>query len=195
MARSTRATEIEGIVREFAGRIEEVVRRAVAEQVRAYAAELRGRSPEPAGERMCPFPGCDAPAAGPRNRWRCRAHKDAVIPDAPAPRAVRVQRLPPGPRPGEKRRAGPPMECRAAGCTLRSRGPRFNFFCAEHYRALNAEEQRAAIASWRERRDGKGAAPAEHAPFEGRVLRRTPAKAEPSAPAPETASPTSESSP
>lgn len=174
MGRSQR-NEIESLIREFAERLEAAVRRAVAEQVREHAASLRSlpargakQAPTAAGARRCPVPGCGKPAAGPRNRWKCREHRDVVVASA-APRAVKIQRLPPGPKPGEKRRSGPPMECRMAGCTAKSRGPRFNFFCAEHVK-LPLNEQRLQIEAWRANRAKK--------PFEGSlVIRKAAAEA------------------
>jgi len=41
------------------------------------------------------------------------------------------------------------MDCRLPGCLMRSRGPRYEYFCDEHFRLLNPEERRHYAAMWR----------------------------------------------
>jgi hypothetical protein len=65
------------------------------------------------------------------------------------PAGVKITRLPPGPMPRETKRTGPSMECRCPGCKTKSRGPRYDFFCADHYAAFNAEERRKYTELWK----------------------------------------------
>ncbi len=154
------AAAVEALVRDFTARLQELVRRAVAQQLNeAIADELHRRSAATptAGrtlraQRMCPVPGCQLPAAGPRYRWRCRDHKEVSkeqIARLGASAGVVVQRLPPGPGPDRPRRPGPPMDCRFPGCTVRSKGPRYNYFCGEHYRELTTVEQKRYAEQWK----------------------------------------------
>lgn len=161
---------LDEIVRECALRIEEAIREQVAARLdEAVAHALRARGiREPASarpRRMCPVPGCGVAAAGPRYSWRCRDHKDVSKEELLRLRAaasaadpvekqggVRITRLPPGPAPGTRKRRGPPMECRAPGCTVKSKGPRFEFFCGEHFREFSPEERRAASEAFKQRR-------------------------------------------
>ncbi len=65
------------------------------------------------------------------------------------PAHVQITRLPPGPNPNERRRSGPSMDCRCPGCLMKSRGPRYEYFCEDHYRRFNAEERQKYAAMWR----------------------------------------------
>jgi len=93
--------------------------------------------------RLCPVPGCGKPAAGPRYHWRCREHgaapglKAAVTAAAlPAPKAATAT--------GASR-----AQCRVPGCPTKNSGPRFEFFCREHYAALNSAERAKMKAAWK----------------------------------------------
>lgn len=171
---------IDEIVRECALRIEEAIREQVAARLdeavaRALAARgmtdaVSANSSPMRPKRMCPVPGCGIPAAGPRYSWRCREHKDvskeallrlraetkvngaASAKPSGVQGSVRMTKLPPGPAPGERKRRGPPMECRTPGCTVKSRGPRFEFFCGEHFRAFSPEERRSLAEAFKQRR-------------------------------------------
>lgn len=168
---SSHSSEIESLVRDFASRLEEAVRRAVAEQLDATVAARLGKGAARAAAgpaagragavRMCPVPGCTKPAAGPRNRWHCRDHRDVPLgkPVRAAAAEVRFRRLPPGPTPGTTRRTGPSMACRVPGCNVKSKGPRFNFFCADHSRSLSFDQQREFTAQWKAAREAPGTAP------------------------------------
>jgi hypothetical protein len=68
------------------------------------------------------------------------------------PADVKITKLPPGPVPRESKRTGPSMECRCPGCKVKSRGPRYDYFCADHYAAFNAEERRKYAMVWKARR-------------------------------------------
>ena len=57
--------------------------------------------------------------------------------------------MPPGPTPNDPKRAGPPMECRVPGCIIKSRGPRYDFFCADHYSMLNADDRKKYTDMWK----------------------------------------------
>jgi hypothetical protein len=72
------------------------------------------------------------------------------------PAGVLIKKLPPGPTPHDPKRAGPPMECRCPGCILKSRGPRYEFFCADHYAAFNAEERKKYTEMWKNARAAQG---------------------------------------
>ncbi len=161
MARTTTVNgEIEALVRNFSLQVEAIIRKAVAEQVGQHAAQLRSSGARPAGRkvRLCPVPGCGAPAAGPKYRWRCRAHKEVeLLRPVSGGAAVPVQRLPPGPSP-RSRRSGPPTECRLPGCSMRNKGPRYNFFCGDHYRTLSHDEQRHYAELWKQQRAAPTAA-------------------------------------
>jgi hypothetical protein len=87
------------------------------------------------------------------------ASKPAPFVALPAPKAaavipagVVIKKLPPGPTPNDPKRSGPPMECRCPGCLMKSRGPRYEFFCAEHYAAFNAEERKKYTDMWKSKR-------------------------------------------
>ena len=67
----------------------------------------------------------------------------------PIPAHIQITRLPPGPAPSDRKRSGPPMECRLPGCLMKSRGPRYEYFCEDHYRQLNADERRKYAEQWR----------------------------------------------
>ncbi len=216
------------------------------------------RAPAPAAKprakRICPVPGCDLLAAGPKYRWRCRQHKNvsneeiaqmragkpggdraapSAVPPPPAEpsepaapeplqsaetatdllepltpplstaaahlretrstRAARaapgstgsahqplppppsdfpVHHLPPGPSPSRERRDGPSMECRYPGCTMKSKGFRYDYFCWEHYNELNKEQRAHFKKLWqaaREKAATTPAAPATPAPV---IVRR-----------------------
>lgn len=66
--------------------------------------------------------------------------------------APKVTVLPPGPRPDRPKRAGPSMECRVPGCLTKSRGPRYEYFCADHFRAFNHEQRAEFTRQWKERK-------------------------------------------
>lgn len=70
------------------------------------------------------------------------------------PQTVAITKLPPGPTPNDPKRPGPPMECRLPGCMMKSRGPRYDFFCADHYQQLSADQRRHYADLWRQNRAG-----------------------------------------
>ena len=108
-----------------------------------------------AGARMCPYPGCPNPGAGPRNRWFCREHAKSV--------PVREQKRLLAERANASgaelvisgRRSSPmkgrklDMHCRVEGCKNPSRGPRFGFMCAKHSKDLTPKQQREAREKWK----------------------------------------------
>ena len=146
--------EIEALVRNFSQQLESLIRKAIAEQVGHHVAQLRSSLPRPDGRkgRLCPVPGCGALAAGPKYRWRCRDHKSVeLLRPAGGGAAVAVKQLPPSPGP-RTRRGGPPRECRLPGCSMRNKGPRYNFFCGDHYKALTREEQHHYAELWKQQR-------------------------------------------
>jgi len=122
-----------------------------AEQMFARSAAARGAG-RAIGIRMCPYPGCKNPGAGPRNRWFCRDHarsvpvkeqKRILLERAKANQAAaRIARAATG---GGRRLD---MRCRVAGCKNTSRGPRFGYICDKHRSELSAKEQREARAKW-----------------------------------------------
>src|ERR671934_2875714 len=125
---------------------------ARAEQMFARSAFARGSGPR-IGVRMCPYPGCKNPGAGPRNRWFCREHARSVpvreqkrILAERAKENREAARLARASRPGGGRRLD--MHCRVEGCKNMSRGPRFGYICDKHRKELSAKEQREAREKW-----------------------------------------------
>jgi hypothetical protein len=113
----------------------------------------RGGRSAAAGERICPFPGCKNPGAGPRNRWFCREHAKSV-PVREQKRLLAQRAQEGGAALVVRRRRGGTgrkldMSCRVEGCKNTSRGPRFGFICDEHRKKLNAKEQREAREKWK----------------------------------------------
>jgi hypothetical protein len=41
------------------------------------------------------------------------------------------------------------MSCRVAGCTNKSKGPRFGFICEDHLKKLGKKDQQAARDAWK----------------------------------------------
>lgn len=104
--------------------------------------------------RMCPFPGCKNPGAGPRNRWFCREHSRSV--PVREQKRLLAERAKAESAALALRRRGPgrgrklDMSCRVEGCKNVSRGPRFGFICDEHRKKLSAKEQRDAREKWKD---------------------------------------------
>jgi hypothetical protein len=166
---------LDEVVLSCVGMLERAVRAEVAARLDdAVADALRRRSlsgAEPTRSRagrLCPVPGCGLLAAGPRYSWRCRGHKSVTKDELARMMAgsgePRVTRLPPGPRPDAPRRPGPPMGCRAPGCVRKSRGPRYEFFCAEHWGTLTRDQRQAASSQWRQASEGGAVAAATPEP-------------------------------
>ena len=44
------------------------------------------------------------------------------------------------------------MTCRVAGCSNKSRGPRFGFICDDHRKKLSKKDQQAARDAWKSAR-------------------------------------------
>jgi hypothetical protein len=149
------------LIEQYTQRLEEVIERVISARVAEAVANARaqngalhranghaaavGRTDTPGGTEVARRPGNHSPGR----------RAVAILPPMPSreptviPAHVQITRLPPGPRPDERRRAGPPMDCRLPGCLIRSRGPRYEYFCEEHYRLLNADERRHYAAMWR----------------------------------------------
>jgi hypothetical protein len=72
------------------------------------------------------------------------------------PADFKIMKLPPGPVPRETKRSGPSMECRCPGCPTKSRGPRYDFFCADHYTAFNVDERKKYAEEWKAHRQVQG---------------------------------------
>jgi len=121
---------------------------ARAEQM--FARSAAGRGARVGGVRMCPYPGCKNPGAGPRNRWFCREHARSVPVREQkrilAERAKANQSAARLARGGTGRRLD--MRCRVEGCKNQSRGPRFGYICDKHRSELSAKEQREAREKW-----------------------------------------------
>ena len=108
------------------------------------------------GTRMCPYPGCKNPGAGPRNRWFCTEHARSVpVREQKRILAARADGAASSPRIARKRRGPSPfkgkkldMRCRVAGCKNPSKGPRFGFMCEKHLKALSPRRQREAREKW-----------------------------------------------
>ena len=130
---------LDGFVEQFAGLIA-----ARAEQMFLRSAQRTGVG----AVRICPYPGCTMPGAGPRNRWFCSDHSRSV--------PVQEQKRLLAERRREKRLAARlarggrthDMRCRVALCKNMSRGPRFGYICDKHRKQLTAKEQREARKKW-----------------------------------------------
>lgn len=148
------------LIDEFAGRLEATIDRMVADRV----AQAMERIPRPANPPPVPRPPVQQQRiTRPVVRMATRpappvspiAQPIAKLPTMPSrtptviPAHVQITRLPPGPNPNERRRSGPSMDCRCPGCLMKSRGPRYEYFCEDHYRRFNAEERQKYAAMWR----------------------------------------------
>jgi hypothetical protein len=137
---------LDRLIEEFASAV--AVR---AEQMfaRSAAARSAGRA---IGIRMCPYPGCKNPGAGPRNRWFCREHARSV--PVREQKRILVERAKANQTAARIARAATgggrslDMRCRVAGCKNLSRGPRFGYICDKHRSELSAKQQREARAKW-----------------------------------------------
>jgi hypothetical protein len=66
------------------------------------------------------------------------------------PADVKITRLPPGPMPKERKIAAEARtRCQLPGCLERHAGPRYDFFCRDHYAQLNADERKKYRQLWR----------------------------------------------
>lgn len=137
---------LDSLIEQFASAIA-----ARAEQMLSRSPSLRLAS-QSTVVRMCPFPGCKTPGAGPRNRWFCREHSHSVpvreqkrILAERAKANAAAARLARAARTGGRRLD---MRCRVEGCKNISRGPRFGYICDEHRKSLSAKEQREAREKW-----------------------------------------------
>ena len=140
--------------------IDEAVAARVAEAISRRPPETRAPRPLPAAPVRRGRP--PAAARPPPRSSRNGAGQDsppesfvAMLPAMPSrtptpiPAHIQITRLPPGPAPSDRKRSGPPMECRLPGCLMKSRGPRYEYFCEDHYRQLNADERRKYAEQWR----------------------------------------------
>jgi hypothetical protein len=98
------------------------------------------------------------PASPPPARAAALAHPPLVV-TLPMPKTatvipegVTIKRLPPGPAPRAEKRAGPPTNCRLPGCMMKNSGPRYDFFCRDHYAQLNKEDRQRYADLWRAQR-------------------------------------------
>jgi hypothetical protein len=125
---------------------------ARAEQMFARSATGRIGRLHANGLRMCPFPGCKNPGAGPRNRWFCREHARSVpVREQKRILAERAQANRNAARIARAANSGGrhlDMRCRVEGCKNMSRGPRFGYICDKHRSELSAKQQREARAKW-----------------------------------------------
>jgi len=193
--------DLRPLVAAFVREVEDYIRQDVDVRLAKAAGSLHGR--RGAGlAKLCPVPGCGKPAAGQKYRWRCREHKLWNRPEGKAerpflavplpvpreataiPEGVTIKRLPPGPMPGSRNRPLPNTRCRLPGCTVKHSGPRFDFFCRDHYAQLSPDERKRyrELSAASVRRPSAAGAPG------GAVVVRSPRAAasaqEPAAPAP-----------
>lgn len=121
---------------------------ARAEQM--FARSAAGRGARATGIRMCPYPGCKNPGAGPRNRWFCRDHAHSV--PVREQKRILAERSKANAAAARLARGGSgrhlDMRCRVEGCKNMSRGPRFGYICDKHRSELSAKEQREAREKW-----------------------------------------------
>lgn len=120
---------------------------ARAEQLLARSGRLPADGRRAGLLRMCPYPGCKNPGAGPRNRWFCREHARTV----PVREQKRILEERNRALASANRLARPSssgrrldMHCRVEGCKNTSRGPRYGYICDEHRKLLSAKQQREA---------------------------------------------------
>lgn len=107
--------------------------------------------------RLCPFPGCRNPGAGPRNRHFCREHSASVpVREQKRLLAERAQKSgaalvvkAKSQRVSASKGRKLDMHCRVEGCKNDSRGPRFGFICDEHRKKLSVKEQRESREKWK----------------------------------------------
>jgi hypothetical protein len=115
-----------------------------------FARSSAGRSARTTGIRMCPYPGCKNPGAGPRNRWFCRDHARSV--PVREQKRILAERAKENAAAARLARGGTgrhlDMRCRVEGCKNMSRGPRFGYICDKHRSELSAKEQREAREKW-----------------------------------------------
>src|SRR5437016_13343078 len=119
---------LDSLIEQFAAAIA-----ARAEQM--FARSALGSAGRRAGIRMCPYPGCKNPGAGPRNRWFCTEHARSVpVREQKRILAARADGAASSPRIARKRRGPSPfkgkkldMRCRVAGCKNPAKGPRVGF--------------------------------------------------------------------
>jgi hypothetical protein len=136
---------LDNLIEQFASAIA-----ARAEQMLSRSGTLR--LARPVGARMCPYPGCKTPGAGPRNRWFCREHSHSVpVREQKRILAERAKENAAAARLARAAQGGGrhlDMRCRVEGCKNLSRGPRFGYICDEHRKSLSAREQREAREKW-----------------------------------------------
>jgi hypothetical protein len=175
--------ELDDLISQFAGRLEEAIQQEVSARLTAALASTgkRGAFPEikaslrktptaTTGKRLCRYPGCSNPSAGPWYRYYCRTHgtrvgaKVVIEKPAPAvvelpqkraatvlPSSVQITRLPPGPVPGSRRSRDESLAlCRLPGCLEKHSGPRYDLFCREHYAKFNKDERQKYKDIWKE---------------------------------------------
>lgn len=136
---------LDSLIEQFAAAIA-----ARAEQM--FARSGVGSVGRRAAIRMCPYPGCKNPGAGPRNRWFCRDHARSV--PVREQRRILVERAKENQAAARLARARQlggrhlDMRCRVEGCKNMSRGPRFGYICDKHRKELSAKEQREAREKW-----------------------------------------------
>jgi hypothetical protein len=138
---------LDNLIEQFASAIA-----ARAEQMLSRSGALRLAARGGAVMRMCPYPGCKTPGAGPRNRWFCREHSHSVpVREQKRILAERAKENAAAAREARAARTGGrrlDMRCRVEGCKNLSRGPRFGYICDEHRKSLSAKEQREAREKW-----------------------------------------------
>lgn len=149
-----RPPNLHGMLDKFINQFASVVAaRASAVIARRTGAKKAGRGVV----RLCPYPGCKTPGAGPRNRWFCKEHV-ASVPVREQKRLLAERAQKNGAalvakEEGRRASAGKgrklDMHCRVEGCKNDSRGPRFGFICDEHRKKLSAKEQRDAREKWK----------------------------------------------
>jgi hypothetical protein len=136
---------VDSLIEQFAAAIA-----ARAEQM--FARSALGTVGRRAAIRMCPYPGCKNPGAGPRNRWFCREHARSVpVREQKRILAERAKENQTAARLARARQLGGrrlDMRCRVEGCKNMSRGPRFGYICDKHRKELSAKEQREAREKW-----------------------------------------------
>jgi len=147
-----RSNDVASLVSEFTSRIEGLIDRTVAERLDHALAEFRSTALAP----RIPQPRATRPQRVLRAAPRRAVPAPRPLAELPKPMAatvippsVKITRLPPGPVPRASTYSKLRAQCRLPGCLTRNSGPRFDFFCRDHYAALRREEREKYKAQWK----------------------------------------------
>jgi hypothetical protein len=146
--------EVANLVAAFTSDLDAVIDRMVAERFVTALDEFRltvfGTAPQRTRSvrRTHVARGTPVPVAAPPPRplpvALPKARTATVIPSH-----VPITRLPPGPVPKQHSYSALRSQCRLPGCLTKNSGPRFDYFCRDHYAVLNRDEREKYKAQWK----------------------------------------------